>query len=83
MPTINPRVNVVLEKPLYEVIAKIARNEGVSMSLKVRDFIREALEQYEDGYLVEMAEQRAKTFVRTKALSHEQVWAHLKKKAHR
>jgi predicted DNA-binding ribbon-helix-helix protein len=36
MPTKNPRVNVVLEKPLYRTIEHIAKRDGVSMSLKVR-----------------------------------------------
>ena len=49
MPTKNPRVNVVLEKPLYKAIARLAKQDGVSMSLKVRDLVREALELEEDG----------------------------------
>jgi len=37
MPTKNPRINVVLEKPLYNSIERLAKKEGVSLSLKVRD----------------------------------------------
>ncbi|MGH7197539.1 MAG: antitoxin, RHH family protein [Candidatus Omnitrophota bacterium] len=81
MPTANPRVNVVLERPLYETIHKIAKKEGVSMSLKVRDFIKQSLEEYEDTYLVELANERAKTFHRPKAVVHEEAWAHLKRKS--
>lgn len=74
MPTTNPRVNVVLEQPLYANLQKLAKREGVSLSTKVRDLIREALEEYEDSILVRMADERSKTFKREKALSHKQVW---------
>lgn len=74
MPTTNPRVNVVLEQPLYANLQKLAKREGVSLSTKVRDLIREALEEYEDSILVRTAEERSKTFKREKALSHKQVW---------
>ncbi len=74
MPTLSPRVNVVLEKPLYARLKKLARKDGVSLSTMVRDLIRDALEQYEDACLVRLAEKREKTFDRAKALSHDQVW---------
>lgn len=74
MPTISPRVNVVLEKPLFVRLKKLAAKDGVSLSTKVRDLIREALEEYEDAYLVRLAEEREKTFDRSKALTHDQVW---------
>lgn len=74
MPAKNPRINVVLEKPLYEMIARLAGKEGVSMSLKVRDLVREAIETEEDMTLTVFAEKREKTFKRSKALKHEEVW---------
>lgn len=74
MPTTNPRVNVVLEKPLFASLKKLAEKEGVSMSTKVRDLIREALEEYEDFTLVRLAEERSGTFKREKAVSHNQAW---------
>lgn len=74
MPTTSPRVNVVLEKPLYSSLRKLAAKDGVSLSTKVRDLIREALEEYEDAYLVRTAEERMKTFDRSKTLTHDQVW---------
>jgi len=61
MPAKNPRINVVLEKPLYRHIQRLARDEGVSLSLKVRDLIKEALEAHEDIALAEFAEDREKT----------------------
>ena len=74
MPTTSPRVNVVLEKPLFLTLKKLAAKDGVSLSTKVRDLIREALEEYEEAFLVKFGEERAKTFKRSKALTHEQVW---------
>lgn len=74
MPTKNPRINVVLEKPLYNHVESLAKREGVSLSLKVRDLVKEALELEEDAALTEFAESREKTFVITKALKHNEVW---------
>jgi metal-responsive CopG/Arc/MetJ family transcriptional regulator len=74
MPTKNPRVNVVLEKPLYNTIEHLAKKEGVSMSLKMRDLVREALELEEDIALSRFAEERELTFSKAKALKHDEVW---------
>lgn len=74
MPTENPRVNVVIEPPLYGMMHDIAEAEGVSMSALARDLIREALELREDVALASLAEEREKTFSRKKTLSHKQVW---------
>ncbi|MFZ2604171.1 MAG: antitoxin, RHH family protein [Candidatus Omnitrophota bacterium] len=75
MSTKNPRLNVVLEAPLYRTLKHIAYREGVSLSLKARDLIRLALEYYEDAYWVKAAEQREKTFSEARALKHKKVWS--------
>jgi len=80
MPTIHPRVNVVLEKPLFNTISRLARKDGVSLSTKVRDLVREAVDFYEDSGLSRIAQHRERTFSRSKALSHHEVWGHLKRK---
>ena len=74
MPVKNPRINVVLEKPLYHVIERLASKDGVSLSLKVRDPVKEALEIEEDIALSAFAEKRERTFMKTKALKHHEVW---------
>lgn len=74
MPTKNPRINVVLEKPLYNSVHDLAQKDGVSLSLKVRDLIKEALEIKEDVALSIFAEKREKTFSKSKALKHDEVW---------
>ena len=40
MATKNPRLNVVLEAPLYSSLRSLAQKERVSLSLKARDLIR-------------------------------------------
>lgn len=74
MPTRNPRINVVLEEPLYAAIERLAKRDKVSLSLKVRDLVKEALEVEEDIDLSIFAEERDKTFRKATALKHNEVW---------
>ena len=74
MPAKNPRVNVVLEKPLYDSVRRLAAKEEISLSLKIRDLVKDALEAQEDVVLAQVAEEREKTFRRDRGLSHKQVW---------
>jgi hypothetical protein len=74
MPTKNPRVNIVVEPPLYRVMQDIATSEGVSLSTIARDLIREAIGLREDVALADFADARMKTLDRKKALSHDDVW---------
>ncbi len=74
MPTKNPRVNVVLERPLYDALGRLALREGTSLSTKARDLLRDALESHEDLGLAEIAEERERTFDRSAALTHKAVW---------
>lgn len=82
MPTKNPRVNVVLEGPLYEGLSRWAKRDGISLSLKVRDLVKEALEIEEDRALARIAQKREQSFDRKKALTHQQVWSHLRRSGH-
>jgi len=74
MPAKNPRINVVLEKKLYEAVNEMATDEGVSMSMVMRDLVREAMEIREDQALAAVARDREQSFDSEKALSHEEVW---------
>ena len=74
VPTKKPRVNIVVEPPLYSAMHDIATREGVSMSSLARDLIREAIELREDVALADFADARMNTFDRKKALSHDDVW---------
>ena len=81
MPIKSCRINVLLDRPLYQAIRRIAERDGVSLSLKARDLIREALEAEEDLVLAKLGQEREATFQRDKALTHQQIWAHLRKKS--
>ncbi|HNT44658.1 MAG TPA: ribbon-helix-helix domain-containing protein [Syntrophorhabdaceae bacterium] len=74
MPTKNARVNVVLEKPLYAAVDEIAKRQGLSRSMVVRDLVREAIELREDLALAAFAERREQSFDTKKAITHEDVW---------
>jgi len=74
MATKMPRLNVVLEPPVYFTIVKMAKKEGISLSLKARYLIKEALEFCEDTYWVKQVQIRERTFSRKRALTHRQVW---------
>jgi hypothetical protein len=81
MPTKNPRVNVVLERPVYDALGRIARRDGASLSTTARDLLRAALEMQEDRFLTAVAEERERLFDRTRALSHEAVWSNRRKRS--
>jgi len=74
MPARNPRVNVVLEKPPYEAVDHLAKEEGVSLSTAVRDLVKEVIEIREDIDLARFAETRERILRRSRALSHKDVW---------
>lgn len=73
----NPRVNAVFEEPLFHAVENLAKREGVSLSQKVRDLVREAIELNEDEGLEAIVEMRRAA--RSRAwVSHAEVKRHLK-----
>ena len=74
MPAKNPRVNIVVEQPIYGVMQDLAEHQGISLSALAKVLITEALELREDAGLARFAEGREKTFDRKKALTHQEVW---------
>ena len=66
------RVLAVLERPLFDHVAHLAERDGVSLSQKVRDLLREAVERDEDADLHALVMERKKRGGRF--LSHEAVW---------
>jgi hypothetical protein len=58
MPSKNPRVNTVLAPEVHAAVALLAKKEGVSLSHKVNDLVREALELEEDAGLDAIAKRR-------------------------
>jgi metal-responsive CopG/Arc/MetJ family transcriptional regulator len=74
MPTKNARINVVVEKPLYTLIDEISKERGISKSMLVRDLVIEAIDLREDQALARFADEREKSFDKSKAMIHEEVW---------
>ena len=74
---------MVLERPVYATLARLARRDGTSLSVKARDLLREALESHEDLVLAQLAESRERTFDRSRSLSHDEVWKAVTKRPRR
>ena len=74
MATKLPRLNVVMEPCIFQAIRRLSKRQGLSMSLIARDLLLEALAIYEDSFWAQEAEAREKTFLRSKALRHDQAW---------
>ena len=75
MPAKNPRINVVLDPPLYKNVQFLAEKDGVSLSAKVRDLLKDAIEIQEDIFLAGIAEEREKTLDVNAILTHEETWS--------
>jgi len=60
MPTTLPRISTVLDRPIYEAVAMLAKKDGVSLSQKARDLLLDALELIEDAGLDAIVERRRK-----------------------
>lgn len=78
MPTTQPRLNVVLEPPLYEVIKDAAARDGLSLSTKARDLIRLAVEMEEDVALEALVAERMKD--PGEPIPHDAFWKEAKKR---
>ncbi len=75
MPTQNPRINIVLDNFLYQNVRLLAKKDNVSLSAKVRDLLKEALEIQEDIALSGFAEEREKSWNDSKSLTHDDLWS--------
>lgn len=74
MATKMPRLNVVMEQPIYFAVVELARRDGVSLSLKARELIKQAIEFCEDIHWSRQASLREKSLRHRKTLSHKAVW---------
>lgn len=77
MPTLMKRINTVLEPPLYREVERLARGEKVSLSQKVRDLVREALDLAEDSGWEKLVAERKER--KGRWLTHEEVWNRAKR----
>ena len=74
------RINLTIEQPIYLTLLKLSKQDGVSLSSKIKELLISAIEDIEDIGLIELADNREKTFSKRKALSHKQFWNKVKKK---
>lgn len=72
MPTKNPRLNVVIDTELYQIIEKIAEKEGKSLSVVAKELMEDAIEKHEDLVFSQMAAKR--DIKNAKELDHANVW---------
>ena len=74
MPAKNPRINIVLDNVRYQSVKLLAEKDNVSLSAKVRDLVKEALEIQEDIVLADFAEQREESWKDSDTIAHSDVW---------
>jgi hypothetical protein len=80
MATKNPRIHTVLEPPLYEVVERLAKEHGYSLSEEAAGLIREAVALREDRALDLFGDARRRTFDPKKALTLQDLRKRLKSK---
>ena len=68
------KINLTVEQPIYLTLLKLSKQDGVSLSSKIKELLISAIEDIEDIGLIELADNREKTFSKRKALSHKQFW---------
>lgn len=72
MPTLNPRINITLEKTLVSLLEQQAKLEHKSVASLAKELILEALERREDMALSAIAEIRDTK--KAKRIKHKDVW---------
>lgn len=70
----NLRTLVSLEPPIRDLIKKMAKERGISVSGLCRDLICEGLEILEDRYFDRIASEREDQFDWENGISHEEIW---------
>lgn len=73
MGTKLPRINLVIEEPIFNILKDLSRKNALSLSSQARELIISALEDIEDIGLAKIAERRDKTFNRKTSLTLHEV----------
>ena len=76
MPSTLPRISAVVEQPVYDALAALAKRDNMSLSQKARDLLLEALELNEDAGLEAIVARRRKN--RAPSISHAELKRRLK-----
>ena len=74
MPAKNPRVSAVLDLGLLKWLRAKAKQDGISVSLVVRDILMRARADEEEQFWAAAGDERIDSFSRDEAVPHEDVW---------
>ncbi|MDE0151437.1 MAG: DUF6290 family protein [Bdellovibrionales bacterium] len=72
MPAKNPRLNVVLDKRLYQIVTWLAQKENKSMSEIAKELMEDAIEKHEELLLSQEVMKRES--LSKKTIPHDKVW---------
>jgi predicted ATP-grasp superfamily ATP-dependent carboligase len=71
MPAKNPRVSAVVDKALMKWLRSKADDQGISVSLIVRDILMRVRDEEEERYWAAAGEERLESFARGEAVEHD------------
>lgn len=71
----NPRVSAVVDAGLMKWLRSKAGREGISVSLVVRDILKQVREDEEQMYWAAQGDERLETFSPEEAVGHDDAWA--------
>lgn len=75
MPAKNPRVSAVVDKALMKWLRSKADDQGISVSLIVRDILMRVRDEEEDRSWAAAGEERLESFSREEAVDHDDAWS--------
>lgn len=75
MPAKNPRVSAVVDKALMKWLRSKADEQGVSVSLIVRDILMRVRDEEKERYWAAAGEERLESFSRREAVEHDDAWS--------
>jgi hypothetical protein len=75
MPAKNPRVSAVVDESLMKWLRSRADDQGISVSLIVRDILMRVRDEEEERYWAASGEERLESFSQREAIEHDDVWS--------
>jgi hypothetical protein len=75
MPAKNPRVSAVVDKALMKWLRSKADDQGISVSLIVRDILMRVRDEEEERYWAAAGEERLESFSRGEGVEHDDAWS--------
>jgi predicted ATP-grasp superfamily ATP-dependent carboligase len=75
VPAKNPRVSAVVDKALMKWLRSKADDQGISVSLIVRDILMRVRDEEEERYWAAAGKERLESFSRGEAVEHDDAWS--------